>query len=67
MPQPGITASPMTLAAPALGDRIDDEFELDIRVVVAAHPNGKLMCDTGDGCGSTCQGSACNSYIDDPF
>jgi FxLD family lantipeptide len=44
-----------------------DEFTLNVRVVVAAHPNGKLMCSTGDGCGSTCQNaSACNSFIDDP-
>lgn len=46
----------------------EDEFALDVRVVVAAHPNGKLMCTTGDGCGQTCsQGaSACNSFVDDP-
>lgn len=43
-----------------------DEFTLDVRVVVAAHPNGKLQCSTGDGCGSTCQGSACNSFVEDP-
>ncbi|MFI8811362.1 MULTISPECIES: FxLD family lanthipeptide [unclassified Streptomyces] len=43
-----------------------DEFTLDVKVVVAAHPNGKLMCSTGDGCGSTCSGSACTSYTDDP-
>ncbi|MFB4298472.1 FxLD family lanthipeptide [Actinomadura sp. NTSP31] len=59
--------TPVALAEPTAGDRIEDEFDLDVRVVVALHPNGKLMCDTGDGCGSTCQGSACNSYIDDPF
>lgn len=47
-------------------DGFDDEFALDVRVVVAAHPNGKLMCSTGDGCGQTCQGSACNSFTDDP-
>ncbi|WP_019546701.1 FxLD family lanthipeptide [Streptomyces sulphureus] len=43
-----------------------EEFTLDVSVVVAAHPNGKLMCDTSDGCGSTCSGSACNSFTDDP-
>ncbi|MEV7778814.1 FxLD family lanthipeptide [Kitasatospora sp. NPDC088351] len=54
--------------APAQGpDTEVDDYMLDVRVVVAAHPNGKLMCSTGDGCGSTCQNSsACNSYIDDP-
>ncbi|WP_082598689.1 MULTISPECIES: FxLD family lanthipeptide [unclassified Kitasatospora] len=57
----------------ALAERPDnggefDEFALDIAVVVAAHPNGKLMCSTSDGCGGTCQGgsSACSSYIEDP-
>ncbi|MFJ4570623.1 FxLD family lanthipeptide [Streptomyces sp. NPDC088846] len=43
-----------------------DEFALDVKVVVAAHPNGKLMCSTGDGCGSSCSGSACTSFTDDP-
>ncbi len=45
-----------------------DEFTLDVRVVVAAHPHGKLMCSTGDGCGSTCAtgASACSSFIEDP-
>jgi FxLD family lantipeptide len=47
----------------------DDDFApLDIKVVVAAHPHGKLMCSTGDGCGTTCAGgaSACSSFIEDP-
>lgn len=45
-----------------------DEFALNVRVVVAAHPNGKLMCATNDGCGNTCANgaSACNSFIEDP-
>lgn len=47
----------------------DDEFRLDVRVVVATHPNGKLQCSTNDGCGSTCSNgaSACNSFVADPF
>lgn len=45
----------------------EDEFVLNVRVIVAEHPNGKLMCSTGDGCGQTCQNaSACNSFVDDP-
>ncbi|MGW0827747.1 FxLD family lanthipeptide [Streptomyces sp. NPDC002845] len=47
----------------------DDDFApLDVKVVVATHPHGKLMCSTGDGCGSTCSGgsSACSSFIEDP-
>ncbi|MET9735624.1 FxLD family lanthipeptide [Streptomyces sp. NPDC006458] len=46
----------------------DDLFDLDIKVVVAAHPDGKLMCSTGDGCGTTCAtgSSACGSSVGDP-
>lgn len=57
-----------TVLADRPADPDEDEFALDVRVVVAAHPNGKLMCSTGDGCGQTCsQGaSACNSFVDDP-
>ncbi|WP_326687248.1 MULTISPECIES: FxLD family lanthipeptide [unclassified Streptomyces] len=46
----------------------DDFAPLDVKVVVAAHPHGKLMCQTGDGCGNTCSGgaSACSSFIEDP-
>lgn len=46
-----------------------DEFELDVRVVLAAHPNGKLTCNTNDQCGNTCQNgaSACVSFAGDPF
>nr|WP_311039850.1 FxLD family lanthipeptide [Streptomyces sp. SCA4-21] len=48
--------------------QLTKEFALNVRVVVAAHPNGKLMCSTNDGCGSTCANgaSACNSFIEDP-
>lgn len=46
----------------------DDFAPLDVQVVVAAHPHGKLMCSTNDGCGSSCSGgsSACGSFIEDP-
>jgi FxLD family lantipeptide len=50
-------------------DFADDDFApLDVRVVIAAHPFGKLQCSTGDGCGSTCSGgaSACSSFVEDP-
>lgn len=59
-----------TSGGTALAERpVEDDFALDVRVVVAAHPVGKLMCNTGDGCGNTCAGSAsaCNSYVGDPF
>jgi FxLD family lantipeptide len=56
--------------ATALADRPgdeDDEFALDVRVVVAYGP---IMGDwpTDDGCGDTCENdaSACNSFADDP-
>ncbi|MBB6122261.1 FxLD family lanthipeptide [Nocardiopsis algeriensis] len=57
-----------TIGATALAERPLDDFALDVRVVVATHPVGKLMCNTGDGCGNTCAGSAsaCNSYVGDP-
>jgi FxLD family lantipeptide len=45
----------------------EDEFALDVRVVVAYGP---VMgdCPTDDGCGNTCAGdaSSCNSSADDP-
>lgn len=57
--------------ATALADRPDaeeDEFALDVRVVVAYGP-AMGDCPTDDGCGQTCQGdaSACNSFADNPY
>ncbi len=45
----------------------DDEFALDVRIVVAPGPV-ITDCATDDGCGDTCEGdaSACNSFADDP-
>ncbi|MFF1714638.1 FxLD family lanthipeptide [Streptomyces sp. NPDC058268] len=47
---------------------LDDFAPLNVKVVVAAHPIGKLMCSTSDGCGNTCAGNAssCSSFIEDP-
>jgi FxLD family lantipeptide len=68
--------SPATLSTPfavapdvfAGGAELDDaEFDLDLRVVEAAFPIAKLLCDTGDGCGSTCSGSACSTSPNGPF
>ncbi len=42
------------------------EFRLDLRVIEAAHPIAKLTCDTSDGCGNTCSGSACNTNANNP-
>ncbi|MGC5361978.1 FxLD family lanthipeptide [Streptomyces sp. DT24] len=58
-----------TLAPPAPPAGPDDDFApLDVKVVIAEHAYGKLMCSTGDGCGSTCatNSSACNSFVEDP-
>lgn len=57
--------------ATALAERpttaVEDEFALDVRVIVAYGP---VMgdCPTDDGCGNTCSGSdsSCNSFADDP-
>lgn len=46
----------------------DEDFELDVRVVVAFAPASHADCPTDDGCGNTCGGNAssCNSAPDDP-
>ncbi|MEU9891095.1 FxLD family lanthipeptide [Sphaerisporangium sp. NPDC051017] len=53
------------LAEPLIG--ADEEFELDVRVVVAFAAPSRADCPTDDGCGNTCAGSAssCNSAPDD--
>lgn len=57
-------------SATALADDtdFDDEFSLDVRVVVAASPMRRGDCPTDDGCGTTCStnNSACSSFTDDP-
>lgn len=59
-----------SVGATALAERPaeeDDEFALDVRVVVAYGP---VLgdCPTDDGCGNTCAGdaSSCGSFADDP-
>lgn len=63
----------MTSTATALGpDRPvttvpdDDDFTLDMRVIEATTPLVVMMCDTSDGCGSTCSTTACNTSSNDP-
>ncbi|WP_241826756.1 FxLD family lanthipeptide [Streptomyces graminilatus] len=36
------------------GELFDDDFQLDIRVVVSDSPLTVFMCPTSDGCGDTC-------------
>ncbi|WP_328914765.1 MULTISPECIES: FxLD family lanthipeptide [unclassified Streptomyces] len=58
-----------TLAPGPVQTALDDDFApLDVKVVIAAHPFGKLQCSTSDGCGTTCANgaSACNSFVEDP-
>ncbi|WP_367138433.1 MULTISPECIES: FxLD family lanthipeptide [Streptomyces] len=50
-------------------EQLDDEFSLNVRVVVANGPRANLAdCSTDDGCGNTCENgaSACDSFIGDP-
>ncbi|RBQ20585.1 FxLD family lantipeptide [Spongiactinospora rosea] len=44
----------------------EEEFELDMRVVESATPLVAMMCDSSDGCGSTCSTSACSTNSNDP-
>ncbi|GAA3516968.1 FxLD family lantipeptide [Streptosporangium album] len=57
---PGALDLDKTLSLP------DDEFALDMRVVETTTPLATMMCSTGDGCGSTCSGSACSTSTNDP-
>ena len=62
-------APPLTLDAAEAEEPVvigDEEFELDMRVVEATTPLVIMMCDTSDGCGSTCSTSACNTSSNDP-
>ncbi|MEU9120574.1 FxLD family lanthipeptide [Streptomyces sp. NPDC048506] len=49
------------------GDLADDEFQLDVHVVVSESPITNLNCPTSDGCGDTCANgaSSCVSTIED--
>jgi len=58
---------PAALAALASDAVTDDEFTLDMRVIEATTPLITMMCDTSDGCGSTCENSACATGSNDPF
>jgi FxLD family lantipeptide len=42
---------------------VDEEFDLDVRVVEAGEPVGALLRNTDDNCGSTCSGTACVSQV----
>ncbi len=59
----------LTVDRPELEDSaVDDaEFELDMRVVDSTTRLVIMMCDTSNGCGSTCSTSACSTSSNDPF
>ncbi|WP_235437568.1 MULTISPECIES: FxLD family lanthipeptide [Micromonospora] len=44
----------------------DDDFVLDMRVIEATTPLVIMACSTSDGCGSTCNTSACATSSYDP-
>ncbi|WP_030894155.1 FxLD family lanthipeptide [Streptomyces sp. NRRL F-5053] len=48
-------------------DLADDDFQLDVRVVVSHSPVYNFNCPTSDGCGNTCANgaSSCASTIED--
>jgi FxLD family lantipeptide len=39
---------------------LDEEFDLDVRVIADAGPEEAIACNTDDGCAPTCA-SSCNS------
>ncbi|WIY05589.1 FxLD family lanthipeptide [Amycolatopsis mongoliensis] len=55
------------LAVEPVGVVDDAEFELDLRVVESSTKLVITMCDTSDGCGSTCSTSACTTFSNDPY
>ncbi|WP_268220993.1 FxLD family lanthipeptide [Streptomyces sp. EMB24] len=63
-----MTSATLAPPAPPTGLDDDDFAPLDVKVVIAEHAYGKLMCSTGDGCGTTCAtgASACGSFTEDP-
>jgi FxLD family lantipeptide len=50
---------------PALLDDLG-EFTLDLRVTQTVPLPSVVDCDTSDGCGSSCQTSACSTQSMDP-
>ncbi|OIJ97767.1 lantibiotic precursor [Streptomyces sp. MUSC 14] len=55
------------MAGPAGADLADDEFELDVQVVISETHFAAFNCPTSDGCGDTCANgaSSCVSSIED--
>ncbi|GGN93630.1 hypothetical protein GCM10010112_82080 [Actinoplanes lobatus] len=53
-------APPTATLTPPAEDVTEDDFRLDMRVVELAIPLG-AECNTDDGCGETCDTSACST------
>lgn len=61
------TEPPGSVAGMDVDLGVDDaEFELDMRVVESTTKLVIMMCDTSDGCGQTCNTSACSTESFDP-
>ncbi|GAA0955913.1 FxLD family lanthipeptide [Actinocorallia libanotica] len=60
-----VAERPFPSGAPAVLDSFDDEFGLDVQVLVTLAPIGRNDCPTDDGCGNTCSGSdsSCSSSM----
>ncbi|MFD7712120.1 FxLD family lanthipeptide, partial [Streptomyces sp. NPDC059786] len=50
-----------------LADDVDDEFVLDVQVIISETDFAAFNCPTSDGCGDTCANgaSSCVSSIED--
>jgi len=46
---------------------LDEDFELDLRVIESTTPLVATMCSTSNGCGSSCENSACTTFNGQPF
>ena len=59
-----LQSPPATAARDAF--ELDDLFDLNLKVVQETVPVAQLRCNTNDGCGTTCSGSACTTSAYDP-
>ncbi|MBT2412073.1 FxLD family lanthipeptide [Streptomyces sp. ISL-12] len=63
-----MTAAVLDTSAPAPETGLtDDDFDLDVQVVISETGFGAFNCPTSDGCGDTCANgaSSCVSSIED--
>lgn len=62
--EPLMSYSPASTGVLNLGAEVEDDFVLDVKVVLddATRPAGRQACDTSNGCPSTCE-SSCASAV----